>query len=134
MGREGYYIRDKKIYILNPYEQGNGNIRIYSNQQFVCGYMYEKNKNLSFEKLPDCNYLPDENFMKELVDIINESLPNRFNNQKIECIEIDCTVKSDMILDGTRYMVVYYNREMKDDLPQYQILDENSKIVYPENI
>ena len=126
MGREGYYIRDKKIYILYPYEQGNGNIRIYSNQQFVCGYIYEKNRNLSFEQLPDCNYLPDENFMKELVDIINESLPHRFNNQKVECIEI--------ILDGTHYMVVYYNREMKDNLPQYQILDDNSKIIYPENI
>lgn len=133
MGREGYYIRDKKIYILYPYEQGKGNIRIYSDQEFVCGYMYEKNKDLSFEQISDFRYFPDENFMKELVKIIDDKLPNKFDNHKVECIEIDCTMKSDIILEGTHYMVIYYNREMKDNLPQYQVLDENSRIIYPEN-
>lgn len=134
MGREGYYIRDKKIYILYSYEHDKGNIRIYSNQEFVRGYIYEKNKNLSFEQISDYSYLPDEAFMKELVTIIDDKLPHNFNNHKVECIEIDCTVKSDIIEDGTRYMVIYYNREMKDNLPKYQVLDENSKIVYPETI
>lgn len=134
MGREGYYIRDKKICILYSYEHDKGNIRIYSNQEFVRGYIYEKNKNLSFEQISDYSYLPDEAFMKELVTIIDDKLPHNFNNHKVECIEIDCTVKSDIIEDGTRYMVIYYNREMKDNLPKYQVLDENSKIVYPETI
>lgn len=144
-GRMEYFINDDKVIKLDFYKEIPQNIRIYSESKEVKGYIfdyklkkqaeYSYDKQLSFINLQDCTCLPDETFMKEVVKIINNKLPSEFEGKKVECIEIDCIVKSKNTVNDAvikieyKYTVVYYCHKQKNELRQYQVLDRDGKIV-----
>ncbi len=152
MNRQGYYFKDKRIFLYPRKKEDNKNIRIYfNNHSWINGSIYD-NENCIYSQIPhigypsDKNYIkkllyyvPNEDFMKELVNKINNEsnklpnkLPNKFNGCSMQCIEIDCIVKSDIMEKGRLYTIIYYCYELRDILPKYQILDEDRTIIYPK--
>ena len=95
------------------------------------GYIYNTDKDYSFV-VPDCTCLPDEEFMKELVEVVNKCVPDAFNKKEVECIDIDCVVKNicgDIIKKDMIYRVTFNCNKPKNGLPQYQVSDENGTLI-----